>query len=76
VTCLDTDESGELLAAGSADMTLKVTDTAAYTDKVFKGHAGPILSLSLDPKKEFLASASCDGTIRIWNIGTTSQVNK
>jgi hypothetical protein len=24
VTCLDTDESGALLAAGSADMTIKV----------------------------------------------------
>ena len=55
-------------------MTVKVTDTAAYTDKLFKGHGGPILSLSLDPKKEFLASASCDGSVRIWNISTTSQV--
>jgi WD40 repeat protein len=74
VTCLDTDESGALLASGSADMTIKVTDTAAYTDKTFKGHSGPVLSVSLDPRKEFLASSSCDGSVRVWSLANTSQV--
>ncbi len=54
---------------------MKVTDTAAYTDRVLKGHEGPVLSLSLDPKKEFLASASCDGSLRIWSLRDTSQVD-
>ncbi len=53
---------------------MKVTDTAAYTDRVLKGHEGPVLSLSLDPRKEFLASASCDGSLRIWSLRDTTQV--
>ena len=31
------------------------------------GHAGPVLSLSYDPNGKTLASASADGTIRLWN---------
>ncbi|XP_076787282.1 WD repeat and HMG-box DNA-binding protein 1 isoform X2 [Arvicanthis niloticus] len=36
--------------------------------QTFRGHDAPVLSLSFDPKDVFLASASCDGTVRIWNI--------
>jgi len=74
VTCLDTISSGALLVAGSADMTIKVSDTANYTDKVLSGHKGPILSVALDPLKKFVASSSCDGTVKIWDISSKSQV--
>ncbi|XP_066591186.1 WD repeat and HMG-box DNA-binding protein 1 isoform X2 [Prorops nasuta] len=33
-----------------------------------EGHEAPILGLSLDPKDEFVASSSADGTIRVWSI--------
>ena len=74
MTCLDTISSGALLVAGSADMTIKVSDTANYTDKVLSGHKGPILSVALDPLKKFVASSSCDGTVKIWDISSKSQV--
>ena len=53
----------------------KITDTSAYTDKQLTGHSGPILSVSLDPVLHFLASASCDGTVRIWNVKEKKQVS-
>ena len=74
MTCLDTLESGALLASGSADMTVKVSDTVNYTDKTLAGHSGPILSVSLDPLKKFVASSSCDGTVRVWEFETKQQV--
>lgn len=73
-TCLDTTADGKLLASGSADMTAKVTDTSSFNDTVFKGHEGPILSVSLDPKLKFLATSSCDGTVRLWEIAEKKQV--
>ena len=76
VTCLDTLESGEVLVSGSADMTIKVTDTKSFSDKVLIGHSGPILSVSLDPRKKFVASSSCDGTVRVWEVGTKEQVGE
>ena len=75
VTCLDTLESGQILVSGSADMTIKVTDTKTYSDKALTGHTGPILSVSLDPLKKFVASSSCDGTVRVWEFGTKQQVS-
>ena len=75
VTCLDCLESGLLLAAGSADMTVKVSDTVKYTDQLLAGHTGPVLSVALDPLKKFVGSSSCDGTVRVWEIGAKKQVN-
>ena len=34
----------------------------------FEGHLAPLLSVALDPKAEFAASASCDGSVKIWKI--------
>ena len=75
VTCLDTNETGSLVAAGSADMTIKVTDTSQYTNKVFTGHTGPVLSVTLDPVLKYLGSSSCDGSVRIWEVKEGKQVS-
>ena len=73
-TCLDTNEAGTTLVAGSADMTIKVSHTVNYKDKLLTGHQAPILSVSLDPKVKFVASSSCDGTAGVWEIETKKQV--
>ncbi|XP_068874707.1 WD repeat and HMG-box DNA-binding protein 1 [Aphelocoma coerulescens] len=60
---------GTKVAAGSSDFMIKVVEvTDNSKQKTFRGHDAPVLSLSFDPKDVYLASASCDGSVRVWNI--------
>ncbi|XP_032730976.1 WD repeat and HMG-box DNA-binding protein 1 [Lontra canadensis] len=60
---------GGKVAAGSSDFLLKVVDVMDCSQqKTFRGHDAPVLSLSFDPKGIFLASASCDGSVKVWQI--------
>ncbi|XP_076978695.1 WD repeat and HMG-box DNA-binding protein 1 isoform X2 [Tamandua tetradactyla] len=61
--------NGAKIAAGSSDFIVKVVDVMdSSQQKTFRGHDAPVLSLSFDPKDIFLASASCDGSVRVWQI--------
>ncbi|KAG7162954.1 WD repeat and HMG-box DNA-binding protein 1-like [Homarus americanus] len=62
------------VACAGSDMTIRVHDPQAYKDTVFTGHQAPVLSVAIDPKGEYLASSSCDGSIRVWDLKTTSVV--
>ncbi|NXF08688.1 WDHD1 protein, partial [Smithornis capensis] len=60
---------GTKVAAGSSDFMIKVVEvTDSSKQKTFRGHEAPVLSLSFDPKDVYLASASCDGSVRVWKI--------
>ncbi|XP_017692300.1 PREDICTED: WD repeat and HMG-box DNA-binding protein 1 isoform X1 [Lepidothrix coronata] len=60
---------GTKIAAGSSDFMIKVVEvTDSSKQKTFRGHEAPVLSLSFDPKDVYLASASCDGSVRVWKI--------
>ncbi|KAM6459426.1 WD repeat and HMG-box DNA-binding protein 1 isoform 1-T2 [Liasis olivaceus] len=60
---------GSKVAVGSSDFLVKIVDiTDSSQQKTFRGHDAPVLSVSLDPADAFLASASCDGTVRVWKI--------
>ncbi|XP_023579500.1 WD repeat and HMG-box DNA-binding protein 1 [Octodon degus] len=60
---------GTKIAAGSGDFLIKVVDVMdSSQQKTFRGHDAPVLSLSFDPKDVFVASASCDGSVRVWQI--------
>lgn len=59
---------GRTVVAGGGDFVVKVVDADTGSTKRLTGHAAPLLHCALDPKGEFLASSSCDGTIRVWNI--------
>ncbi|NXP26494.1 WDHD1 protein, partial [Scytalopus superciliaris] len=60
---------GTKIAAGSSDFMIKVVEvTDSSKQKTFRGHEAPVLSLSFDPKEVYLASASCDGSVRVWKI--------
>ncbi|XP_027785371.2 WD repeat and HMG-box DNA-binding protein 1 isoform X1 [Marmota flaviventris] len=62
-------EDGTKIAAGSSDFLIKIVDVMdSSQQKTFRGHDAPVLSLSFDPKGVFLASASCDGSVRVWEI--------
>uniref|UniRef100_A0A8C2VT22 WD repeat and HMG-box DNA binding protein 1 n=1 Tax=Chinchilla lanigera TaxID=34839 RepID=A0A8C2VT22_CHILA len=60
---------GTKVAAGSGDFLIKIVDVMdSSQQKTFRGHDAPVLSLSFDPKDIFVASASCDGSVRVWQI--------
>uniref|UniRef100_A0A3Q3BE19 WD repeat and HMG-box DNA-binding protein 1 n=1 Tax=Kryptolebias marmoratus TaxID=37003 RepID=A0A3Q3BE19_KRYMA len=66
--------SGSRVAAGSSDFMVKVVEVAdSSQQKTLRGHAAPVLSVSFDPRDEFLASASCDGAVVVWNIEDQTQ---
>lgn len=47
---------------------LKPYPTTCYLE--YKGHKGPVTSLSTDPSGQYIASGSHDGTVRIWEVET------
>ena len=52
-----------------SDFNIKVPLVASPSKtKVLSGHEAPILSLSFDATDDYLASASCDGSVRIWKL--------
>ncbi|XP_038044137.1 WD repeat and HMG-box DNA-binding protein 1-like [Patiria miniata] len=65
-------EDGEKLLAGASDFTLKYVDIEGSNQKSFHGHNAPVLSVAIDPKHEYIASSSCDGTLKIWSIADQS----
>ncbi|XP_020290374.1 WD repeat and HMG-box DNA-binding protein 1 [Pseudomyrmex gracilis] len=68
VSALTTARNSNLIVSGACDMRIQVTDINTSDSTELEGHQAPILGLSLDPKEEFVASSSADGSIRIWNI--------
>ena len=67
---------GKRLVSGSADKTVRVWDISSGDGKVVGDHPDPITSVvfhSLDP--EIVASASLDGTVKIWNLQTQECIN-
>ncbi|KAM9409995.1 WD repeat and HMG-box DNA-binding protein 1 isoform 2-T2 [Pholidichthys leucotaenia] len=67
--------SGSRVAAGSSDFVVKVVDVSdSNQQKTLRGHEAPVLSVAYDPKDEFVASASCDGSVVVWNIDEQTRV--
>ncbi|XP_052767188.1 WD repeat and HMG-box DNA-binding protein 1-like [Mya arenaria] len=67
-------KAGTTLVAGANDFMIKIVDVESCSTKTIQGHEAPVLSIALDPKEEFLASSSCDGTVRVWKMEDRSQV--
>ncbi|XP_061671824.1 WD repeat and HMG-box DNA-binding protein 1 isoform X2 [Syngnathoides biaculeatus] len=67
--------SGSKVAAGSSDFLVKVVEVSdSSQQKTLRGHEGPVLSVTFDPNGDFLASASCDGSVIVWNIEEQAQM--
>lgn len=64
----------QFIAAGSEDTIIKVVpvDKSAEFFEL-TGHDGPILKIDTSPKG-LLASASGDGTIRIWDLKERKEI--
>ncbi|XP_077521794.1 WD repeat and HMG-box DNA-binding protein 1-like [Amblyomma americanum] len=65
---------GKTVVAGSGDFTLKVVDVASGSSQLLTGHTAPVLCCCLDPRAEFVASSSCDGTAKVWKLADQSCV--
>ncbi|XP_056135096.1 WD repeat and HMG-box DNA-binding protein 1 [Lampris incognitus] len=67
--------TGSRIAAGSSDFMVKVVEVSdSSQQKTLRGHDASVLSVSFDPKDDFLASASCDGSVVVWKIEEQTQV--
>ncbi len=70
LTCLAVDPSGEVVAAGSVE-PFEVYTWSLQTGKlldVFQGHEAPLSGLVFSPYQGYLASASWDGTVKLWSV--------
>ncbi|KAJ8341132.1 hypothetical protein SKAU_G00334230 [Synaphobranchus kaupii] len=68
--------SGSRVAAGSSDFMVKVVEVAdSSQQKTLRGHEAPVLSVTFDPKDEFLGTSSCDGSVAVWKIEDQVQVS-
>jgi WD40 repeat protein len=69
------DASGEYLASGSGDCTVRLWDISTRLEvAVLLGHTGPVSSVSFDRSSKYLASASHDNTVRVWDVGTRQEL--
>src|SRR5262249_27586142 len=44
--------------------------------RLLEGHEGPITSVAFAPGGQVLASGSCDGTVRLWEVSTGKQLHQ
>jgi hypothetical protein len=79
----------EFLATGDDDNTIKIWDTTPERSKFdsgnfdtaellaeLAGHTGTVLGLDWSPSGKFLASASADRSVRIWDVEKKEQLYK
>ncbi|GAA31383.2 chromosome transmission fidelity protein 4 [Clonorchis sinensis] len=69
-------KDGSRLAVCSSDFLIKVVNFSSSDEREFilKGHTGGVLSVAFDPLDILLASASCDGTVRIWKVDEKREI--
>src|SRR5205823_13838231 len=64
---------GQILASGSGSVRLWSLPTGKEIHPLaghFEGHADPLDHIASSPDGQLLASASSDGTIRLWHAST------
>ena len=61
---------GKKVFAASRSLALREldVDTGRFIGRKWKPHKMPVLAMSVDPTGQFLATASADRTIRVWDI--------
>jgi cytochrome c len=62
-------KNGRMATAGADALIAVWTAGRQQPDQVFEGHRAPIAALAVSPDDATLASASWDGTVRLWPLG-------
>lgn len=72
IYCLATSPTGDIVASGSVDRTIRLwnTETGAPIGEPLQGHGDTVRSVSFSPDGQNIASGSDDRTVRIWSVKT------
>jgi WD40 repeat protein/Flp pilus assembly protein TadD len=74
VYCVAFSPDGRTLAAGTADGTIRLEDSATKKARLtLRGHAGRVRTLAFAPDGQTLATGGLDATIRVWDVRTGTQ---
>ncbi|KAJ2786540.1 hypothetical protein GGI15_001444 [Coemansia interrupta] len=69
--CVLFDRTGRRMITGSDDFLIKLWCTrTGYLLKTFKGHRSMVSDIAINTENTLLASASTDGSVRVWNLKT------
>jgi chromosome transmission fidelity protein 4 len=69
--------NGKIVAVASDGPVVHLVDfTGNPIEFTCKGHTENVKSVAFDPKHKFLASSSCDGTVRVWDLLSKQQLTE
>jgi WD40 repeat protein/DNA-binding SARP family transcriptional activator len=64
-------QDGDLMATASDDTTAILWDATSFEPlHRLEGHSAAVLNAAFDPSRREIATASADGTVKIWNVET------
>ena len=69
VTAVASSPDGSSVVVGCADFSVKLINTTSFATVNLTGHTAPILSVDITSQADFVASSSCDGSVRVWSSG-------
>jgi WD40 repeat protein/DNA-binding SARP family transcriptional activator len=67
-SAMDWSTNGPWLSIGLNGGTILIRDTRSWQLTVLEGHTSTVNALAWSPRNDVLASASSDGSIRLWNF--------
>lgn len=70
IRCMAFDQSNTYLATGGEDHSIQIWELAGHSRVGSFDCLGTPLHIAISPDKQYLASDSLDGNIRLWNIRT------
>ncbi len=78
VLCLEFGATSDVLYSGGQDNIITIWNLAegrmATVTRRLQGHTGTVRGISVSPDEKYLASASEDKTVRLWEVATGQQI--